>query len=616
METSLVMSFALIGVLGLACQWIAWRLRLPAILFLLITGIIAGPGVHWLDPDALFGDMLFPLVSMAVAVILFEGSLTLKFTEIQGMENVVWRILTVGVLTSWVSISVFTGWLLDLDWPLALLFGSMVIVTGPTVIVPMLRSVRPTARITNILRWESILIDPLGALLAVLVFNFIVAQSSGGNEWLAVMLLFFKILAIGAALGCGAGYLCGWLLRNEVVPSYLQNVFVLISVLAVFAVSDTLEHESGLLAVTVMGIWLANMRGVQTEGILDFKESLSILLISGLFIILAARVNLGDLVTLSWQALAILAFVHFIARPLKIVSATVGASLSWQEKTMISWIGPRGIIAAAVSALFALRLSQLGFEGADLLVTLTFVVIIGTVVFQSLTAKPLARWLGVMEQAPQGLLFIGANSVSRTIAKELKKNGFEVMLADSYRTNVRQARMEGLKVFHGNPVSRLAEKELDLVGIGRMLGLSQNDDLNLLAVQRYTREFGKKRVYALSSQASQRKSDREKISEELVGVVLFSEDATYSKLASLVAQGAEMRTTNISEEFTFEDYLEKYGNKAIPMFLLDSRKRLSILSGLPSADQVPAGSRIVALVKAERVVEKIEEKKQDAAKAQ
>ncbi|HAG92525.1 MAG TPA: sodium:proton antiporter, partial [Gammaproteobacteria bacterium] len=391
METSLVMSFALIGVLGLACQWIAWRLRLPAILFLLITGIIAGPGVHWLDPDALFGDMLFPLVSMAVAVILFEGSLTLKFTEIQGMENVVWRILTVGVLTSWVSISVFTGWLLDLDWHLALLFGSMVIVTGPTVIVPMLRSVRPTARITNILRWESILIDPLGALLAVLVFNFIVAQSSGGNEWLAVMLLFFKILAIGAALGCGAGYLCGWLLRNEVVPSYLQNVFVLISVLAVFAVSDTLEHESGLLAVTVMGIWLANMRGVQTEGILDFKESLSILLISGLFIILAARVNLGDLVTLSWQALAILAFVHFIARPLKIVSATVGASLSWQEKTMISWIGPRGIIAAAVSALFALRLSQLGFEGADLLVTLTFVVIIGTVVFQSLTAKPLAR---------------------------------------------------------------------------------------------------------------------------------------------------------------------------------------------------------------------------------
>lgn len=609
METNLVSSFALVGVLGLVCQWVAWRLKLPAILFLLLTGIVAGPVSGWLDPDALFGEMLFPLVSMAVAVILFEGSLTLKFKEIQGMESVVWRILSVGLVASWVSISVFTGWLLDLDWHLSLLFGALVVVTGPTVIVPMLRSVRPNSRITNILRWESILIDPLGALLAVLVFNFIVAQFTGGNEWLTVMLVFFKILLIGVALGCGAGYLCGWLLRNEVIPAYLHNVFILISVFAVFALSDTLEHESGLLAVTIMGIWLANMRGVETENILDFKESLSILLISGLFILLAARVDLGELTTLSWQALAILGFIHFIARPLKIISATLGTSLTWQEKTLIAWIGPRGIIAAAVSALFALRLSQLGYENADLLVTLTFVVIIGTVVFQSLTAKPLARWLGVVEQAPQGLLFVGANPVSRTIAVELKKHGFDVMLADSYRNNVKQARMEGLKVFHGNPVSRLAEKELDLVGVGRMLGLSQNDDLNVLAVQRYMREFGKKRVYALPSQASQRKSERERVADELLGVALFSEDATYSKLASLVSQGAEMRTTNISEEFTFADYLEKYGSSALPMFVIDARKRLTILSGLPEAEEVPPGSRIVAMVKVERVVEKMEDKK-------
>ena len=612
MESNFILSFAMVGLLGLVCQWVAWRLRLPAILFLLLTGIAVGPIGGWLNPDAMFGEMLFPLVSMAVAIILFEGSLTLKFKEIQGMESVVWRILSFGLVASWVSISVFTSWLLDLDWHLSLLFGAMVVVTGPTVIVPMLRSVRPNARITNILRWESILIDPLGALLAVLVFNFIVAESTGGNEWLAVMLVFFKILAIGSALGCGAGYICGWLLRNDIIPTYLHNVFILISVLAVFALSDTLEHESGLLAVTMMGIWLANMRGVETENILDFKESLSILLISGLFIVLAARVNLDDLLQLSWQALAILGFVHFIARPLKIISATMGTSITWQEKTLIAWIGPRGIIAAAVSALFALRLSQLGFENADLLVALTFVVIIGTVVFQSLTAKPLANRLGVVEQAPRGLLFIGANQVSRTIAKELKRLGFEVMLADSYRSNVRQARMDGLKTFHGNPVSRLAEKELDLVGIGRMLGLSQNDDLNLLAVQRYTREFGKKRVYSLPTQASQRKSERETVSEELSGIALFSEDATYSKLASLVAQGAEMRTTNISEEFRFENYLEKYGSNAIPMFVLDPRKHLSILSGVPSQDQVPPGSKVVALVKAERVVEKIEEKKQEA----
>lgn len=610
MEINLVMSFALIGVIGIACQWIAWRLRLPAILFLLLAGIVSGPVTGWLNPDDLLGDMLFPMVSMAVAVILFEGSLTLKFKEIRGMENVVWRIITVGVLVSWLSISYFCWWLLSLDWHIALLFGALVVVTGPTVIVPMLRSVRPNARITNILRWESILIDPLGALLAVLVFTFIVAETTGGNEWLAVLTVFSKIIAIGTLLGCGAGYVCGWLLRANVIPVYLHNVFVLTSVFGIFALSDTLEHESGLLAVTIMGIWMANMRGVETENILDFKESLSILLISGLFVLLAARVDLNGLMDLGWQALVILAFVHFIARPLKIITATMGTSLTWQEKTMIAWIGPRGIIAAAISALFALRLSQLEFENADLLVTLTFIVIIGTVVFQSLTAKPLAKMLDVVEQAPQGVLLIGANIVSRTIGKAIQDNGFEVMLADSFRNNVRTARMAGLKVFHGNPVSRLAEKEIDLVGYGRMIGLSQNDDLNVLAVQRYQREFDKKRVFSLPGQA-QRKSERNTVSEEMRGQSLFAPDATYSRLASLISQGAEMRTTNLSEEFTLEDYLKKYGSNAIPMFLINNRKKLVVLTEPPHTDDVEPGFKILSLVRPEEAAEKnIENKKE------
>ena len=596
-ELSVVMIFALIGFLGLVCQWVAWRLRLPAILFLLLAGILSGPVVGWLDPDALFGDMLFPIVSLSVAVILFEGSLTLDFKEIKGMEALVWRMLTVGLVISWISISLFTGWLLNMDWHLAMLFGALVVVTGPTVITPILRTVRPNARITNILRWEGILIDPLGALLVVLVFNFIIAQASGGNEWLVVALVFSKILLVGTLLGCGAGYLCGWLLRHEKIPEYLHNVFILISVLVVFAVSDTLEHESGLLAVTVMGIWLANMPGVETEGVLDFKESLSILLISGLFILLAARVDLWELASLSWQALAILAFVHFVARPLKILTSTWGTSLSWPEKVMISWIGPRGIIAAAVSALFALRLSQLGYEGTDVLITLTFVVIIGTVVFQSLTAKPLAMRLGVVESSPQGLLLIGANTVARMIGRELKKNGFEVLLTDSYRPNVKQAKMEGLHVFYGNPISQFAERELDLVSIGRLLGMSQNSDLNLLAMQRYAAEFGENNVFALPTQSSLAKNDRQQVSNELRGSVLFAEDAGYSNLASLIAQGANMRTTNISEAFTYGDYLDQYGSSAIPMFVINPQKRLVVLSKRPEVESVLPGSKLIALVR-------------------
>jgi len=307
-------------------------------------------------------------------------------------------------------------------------------------------------------------------------------------------------------------------------------------------------------------------------------------------------------VELSWQAITILAFIHFIARPLKIVSATLGTSITWQEKALISWIGPRGIIAAAVSALFALRLQQENYPDADLLVSLTFVVIIGTVVFQSLTAKPLAAMLGVIEQAPRGMLIVGANPVCRTVAKAIQENGFDVLLADSYHSNVRQARMAGLKVFHGNPVSRLADKELDLIGFGTMLGMSQNDDLNVLAVQRYRNEFGKKRVFSLPSQASQRKSEREVVSEELSGVRLFSPDMTYSKLASLVAQGAEMRTTNISEEFTLADYAETYGSNAIPMFILN-KDLLKPLSDWPTEEEAVPGSKIIAMVKMEKNAE-------------
>ncbi len=600
MEINYILTFSGIAFLGFFCQWVAWKMRLPAILFLLMAGIVSGSVLNLLNPDQVFGEMLFPVVSVAVAIILFEGSLSLKFKEIKGIEKVVWRMVTVGVLFSWLSIALFCYWLLDLDWHLAALFGAMVVVTGPTVIGPMLRSVRPQAAIANILRWESILIDPLGALLAVLVFNFIVVQTTGGNEWLAVTFVFGKILIAGALFGCGAGYLCGILMRKDLIPEFLHNFFILASVVVVFGLSNTLEHESGLLAVTVMGIWLANMRGVETADIVDFKESLSIVLISGLFILLAARVDINELITLGWQSLLVLAFVQLVARPLKILFSTLGADLNWREKVMISWIGPRGIIAAAVSALFAIRLDQLGFENANVLVTLTFVVIIGTVVLQSLTAKPLAKFLGVREPSPQGLLIVGANGVARAIAKAVKASGFEVLLADSYRTNILEARMLGLKVFLGNPVSSLAEKEINLVGIGRMLGLSQNEDLNFLAAQRYQREFGKKGIFTLGSQASQFKSERHLVSEDMKGQVLFGGDCTYGKLASMIARGAVMRTTNISEEFTLEDYIKQYGdNKVIPMFVVTTKKKLLVLTKSPTKEEVVSGCKIIALVPVE-----------------
>ncbi|MDX1695609.1 MAG: sodium:proton antiporter, partial [Ketobacteraceae bacterium] len=564
MSENVVLTLAMIGVCGLACQWLAWRWRLPSILFLLLTGITLGPVTGVLSPDDLFGDLLFPLVSLGVAVILFEGSLTLKLQEIRGTQEVVWRLVTFGVLISWVVVAAFTHFVLDFSWQYATLFGALVVVTGPTVIVPMLRTIRPNAQITSILRWEGILIDPIGALLAVLVFDFIVASSTGGNEWLVVVGVFTKMLLVGLSIGFGGGYAVGKLLGSPKMPKYLHNFFVLIAVFAAFAIANALAEESGLLAVTLMGIWMANRSDVPIDRILNFKESLSLLLISGLFILLGARLELNELISLGWPALMILLVIQFVAQPAKVFFSAIGSNLNWREKLMISWIGPRGIIAAAVSALFALRLQQLGFEDTSVLVSLTFAVIIGTVVLQSLTAKPLAKALGVSEGESRGLLIVGANPVARAVGKELKANDFNVLLVDSHWPHVSEARMAGLPVFHGNPVSQIADQRLDLVGYGYMLGLHSNDDLNVLSAQRYVTEFGNKNTYTLRKTVSKKNPEKHQASELMRGRSLFGENVSYSKLASLLAQGAEMKTTVLRDEFNLDDYLSVYEERAIP----------------------------------------------------
>lgn len=458
MEEQAVLTIAGIAALSIMCQWFAWWVKLPAILFLLLAGIVVGPVTGLINPDELFGDLLFPFVSLSVAVILFEGSLTLKFSEISGLQSVVRRMVTSGLLVTWSVITLSTYHLLDFPFELALLFGALAVVTGPTVIVPMLRTVRPNARIANILRWEGIVIDPIGALLAVLVFEFIVS-GQGGAALGNTLASFARILVVGAVIGVVAGYLLGLTLRNHWLPAYLQNIAVLATVFAVFALSNEVESEAGLLTVTVMGLWLANMRKVPIEGILDFKESLSVVLISALFIVLAARIDFNQFRSLGWGAIGVLAAIQFIARPLKILVSTYGSSLNWRERSLLAWIAPRGIVAAAVAALFSLRLQNAGYEQAELLVPLIFLIIIGTVVLQSSTARMLASLLKVAEPEPRGFLIIGANPVARIIAAALKKQGYNSTLCDNSWANVRTARMRGLSTFYGSAVSPVCRQK-------------------------------------------------------------------------------------------------------------------------------------------------------------
>lgn len=566
-EQHILLAFAAIGVSALACQWLAWRLRLPAILFLLLSGILAGPVLGWLDPQALFGDLLLPLVSMAVALILFEGSLTLHLSEWREIGSVVRRMVTIGALATWAVIAASAHHLLGFSWEMALLLGTLTLVTGPTVIVPMLRVVRPKASLAKILRWEGIVIDPIGALLAVVVYSFII--SNEGNGWNTGLLTFAGVIACGSLFGIASGWALGQALKRQWLPDYLHNLAALATVLGTFIAANEVTHESGLLAVTLMGMWLANMKGVDVRHILHFKENLSVLLISGLFILLAARLDLNALLALGPAVLVLLAIIQFVARPLNVALSTFGSNLNWRERALLAWISPRGIVAAAVSAIFAIRLGELGYAHADLLVPITFAVIIGTVLLQSATARPLAKLLKVAEPAPSGFLIVGANPVARAIGTALQDLGNRVLLCDSSWENISTARMQKLPTYFGNPTSQHAEAHLDLVGIGHLLALSPSSELNALACLHFLHDFAANRRFTLPSGTESRRSDKHRIHDAVRGRPLGYHTLSFPQFASRLSKGAEVHATTLTNTFDWPAYQTLHGNQAVVLFARD-----------------------------------------------
>ncbi|MGI2064724.1 cation:proton antiporter [Shewanella sp. MF08487] len=588
---------ALIGVLSLFCQWLGWKLRLPAILPLLLCGLTLGPGLGFLNPDAIFGNLLFPIISLGVAVILFEGALTLNFKEIKDHGRMVTHLVTIGTAITWACITTATFYLLDFSWEIALLFGALVVVTGPTVIVPMLRSVRPKSQLASILRWEGIVIDPIGALLAVLVFEYITVS---GDPTTHVLYALGSMLSLGLGLGAAAGYLTGQILRRNLLPHYLRNTAVLTLMLGVFVGSNLLQEESGLLTVTVMGIWLANMRGVDIAEILEFKETLTVLLISALFILLAARLDSTAMLDLGWGGVGVLVVTMLVARPLSIWVSGVGTSLSRADKWFLCWIAPRGIVAAAVSSLFAIKLEANNVQGADAIVPLVFLIIIGTVVIQSLTAGRWARFLGVKADSAQGLLIFGASKFSRELAKILKSKDVKVLLADSNWDNIRLARMDNIPVYFGNPASEHAETYMDLTGIGRVLIMSPYRQLNPLVSFYFQDLFGGKKVFELNN--TEAGSARHQLSESYKQrLCLFGDSVSYAKMASLMAKGAVLKVTNITENFSFEHFRKRYGETAMPLVYLTKDGKVMVVSGNDTA--FPNGIELISLLPIEALEE-------------
>lgn len=588
LPTSLTIASLLL--LGFFAQWLAWRVRLPAILFLLLIGLLLGPVFDVLNPSEAMGDLLFPLVSLAVAVILFEGSMTLRFEELSGVGAVIRNLVTVGVAVTWAGLALSAHYLVGLPWDLALLFGAIGSVTGPTVIMPMLRSLRPNAAVSNVLRWEGIIIDPVGALLAVLVFEAIVSGQEADP-----VIVFGELVLTGTVLGAIGAGLFSILLKRHWLPEYLLNYGALAWMLVIYTTSNAIMEESGLLAVTVMGILLANVKSVYIESILDFKEDLSVLLISMLFIVLAARVDFDTLMGVIWPALGVLAIAKLIIRPLAVWISTMRSGLTRGDRALLAWIAPRGIVAAAVASLFALRLSESGETQAELIVPLIFMLIIGTVVIESATGSWLARRLGVSASGPRGLFVVGANRVSLAITQALLDQGKQVLIADTDAEGLRQARMMGAQTYYGNPLSEHADRHLELTNYGTLLAMSLRAEMNTLVCTRFRPEFGASRVYALQISKDGGKRSSSALALPLQALTLFADDVTWSQLAGLLAKGGRIRSTPLTREYSYENYLSKRGETIIPLFAFDEDDVLRVASAREPLKPEP-GWTVMSLV--------------------
>lgn len=537
-ESTIGPTLALILGAGMIAQWLAWRAQVPSIIALLIAGLVLGPVTGIVVPDELLGGTLFPLVSLAVAVILFEGGLDLPPRELRSTGTVVRRLISFGAvvtfLVAWFSAREIFG----ISNEAALVLGAVLVVTGPTVVGPLLRFVRPTGTTGPILRAEGVLIDPIGATGALVAFEIVVtdAPDEAVSKLIGVVLL---TIVAGAGFGLAAAFILDTALRRFLIPDQLTIPVTFAFVVASFVAANEVQEEAGLLAVTVLGMYLARRESSTIRQLLEFNESLRTLLISVLFILLAARIEADALQDVLVPSLGFLAVLVLVARPISVLVSSVRTSLNWRERVFLMTMAPRGIVAAAVSAIFAIRLEEENVPDAGKIVPIVFLVIIGTIVVYGFLAGPAARWLGLAEGQANGVLIAGSHAVARGLGGELAKRDIKTLLVDTDPYNVTRAIAAGLPARRMSILADEASHDLDLRGIGRLLAFTSNDEVNALATARFARVFGRREVFQLTP--TKRRSGDSSVPEELLGRVIGIDGLSYATIDERSRQGWRVR---------------------------------------------------------------------------
>ncbi len=594
-------------ILGILAQWFAWKLKIPAILPLILIGLFVGPistllsedGTKWLEPiwngeEGVFpGESLFYFVSLAIAVVLFEGGLTLRKKEVSNIGPIILKLITIAVIVTFVGAGFAAHWIFGLTWQISFLFAALVIVTGPTVIAPILRNIPLKKDISSVLRWEGILIDPIGALVAVLVFEFIRIED-GQDFTTRALMEFGRIVLFGCTFGFAFAHALVYAIKKNVIPHYLLNVVTLAVVIGVFVLADNFAHESGLLAVVIMGMVMGNINLPNLKELLYFKESLSILLVSILFILLAANMQLEEMMLVyNKEALWLFAAIVFVLRPLGVFLSSINSGLNVREKLFISWVGPRGIVAAGIASLFGLRLARQGVPGAEYITPLVFMVVLGTVLLNATTARYVAKILGVFLKDSKGILIVGASSISRLIAKYLQDNNRHVVLIDSNPDNIRKAKDLGIDAIEESVYSDDLQNNIELNDIGYIMAMTGNSDINKTAISKFSKQFGENGAFRVVS------SDEMNNPEKNPTEGLFSHTDDYIKLAEVSRSYPTIHEVKLNSQSHYGGLIEisKTDPDIIPLFVKTLSGDLKIIPSNSSEVTIEEGYQLVYLGK-------------------
>ncbi|MEO9863091.1 MAG: sodium:proton antiporter [Yoonia sp.] len=555
-----VEAIALVGALGVGSQWLAWRLRMPAIVLMLVAGIIVGPVLGVFDPIRDIGPLTAPMISIAVAIILFEGGMTLNFHHLRDAAVGVRRLVFIGAPLGWLTSVLALHYGAGIGWESAAVFGGIMIVTGPTVIAPLLRTARLSRRPAALLQWEAIVNDPIGALAAVLAFSVVLVLNTEGATPMDAAIELVLGIVVASVLGWLAGYGLSRAFKQALVPEYMKVPVLFTLLLATFAVSDAVLHESGLLAVTVMGVVIANANLPSYTELLRFKEHATVLLVSGVFILLAANLDFAALAKLDMRAVIFVLAVVFVARPVTVFVSLIGSKLPFKEQVLVAFTGPRGVVLIAVAGLFGERLQELGIPDADLIGPLAFVLVAVTVVIHGFTLAPFARLLGLTGASTPGVILIGGSRFTTGLAEALQKAEIPVLMTDPNFGHLRRARSAGIATFSGDILSEAAENRLEFINYATLVAATDNDAYNTLVATDLSPEYGRDNVFQIMREKSD--SARHQLPRTLGGQ-RFGPDQSYHDLEAMVEDGWTFRVTRLTEEFDFDAWRAEHADSIL-----------------------------------------------------